>query len=267
MVSVPALSCEQGVQKQVEVNVPVIDVHELLWYLHSKLRIRTSECKVREYWEHQRNHRVPHAVNFPCSASDRIPFSLYGDECSLQAQESGTTGDTKVTAIFLSLTLFKPKTVKHGHYLIFAMRDSDMVHDQLATLRPVLRHIVWSSNLAYDGYFPSTTMDGTLLVGMKLQRAGQPLAGGRKFACCELKEDWLYHQRMLRLQQIPVSKKVCFLCDACSSDSSNMVYYDDAETAAWRSTEVTTAAFIMHKVRPDALRHLGCNHAWGIEQL
>ena len=267
MVSVPALSCEQGVQKQVEVNVPVIDVHELLWYLHSKLGIRTSECKVREYWEHQRNHRVPHAVNFPCSASDRIPFSLYGDECSLQAQESGTTGDTKVTAIFLSLTLFKPKTVKHGHYLIFAMRDSDMVHDQLATLRPVLRHIVWSSNLAYDGYFPSTTMDGTPLVGMKLQRAGQPLAGGRKFACCELKGDWLYHQRMLRLQHIPVSKKVCFLCDACSNDSSNMVYYDDAETAAWRSTEVTTAAFIMHKVRPDALRHLGCNHAWGIEQL
>ena len=263
MVTVPTLSCEKGVQEQNETKVPVMDVHELLWYLHSTLGIRTPECKVREYWQHQRSHGVPHAVNFPCRASDHIPFSLYGDECSLQSHEAGTP-DTKITAIFLSLTLFKPKTVKHGHYLIFAMRDSDMVHDGLATLRPILRHIAWSSNLAYDGFFPTTALDGAPLVGNKLERAGQPLAGGRKFACCELKGDWLYHQRMLQLQHIPVAKRVCFLCNACSSDSSNMVYYDDDENAAWRSTEVDTPAFIMQKVRPDALRHLGRNKLTGL---
>ena len=95
MVSVPAMSCEQGVQKQVEVNVPVIDVHELLWSLHLKLGIRTLECKVREYWEHQRNHRVPHAVNFPCSASD------------MQSSRSGSSGCflTSVSRSTASLSL------------------------------------------------------------------------------------------------------------------------------------------------------------------
>ena len=111
MVKVPVWSWPQGVKTQIEVEVPVLDVHEVLWYLHSRLGIRTPPQKVAEYWDHQKKHGNPHALGFPGSTcgAGHVPFSLYGDEVSVGAFRDPAD---KITGVFVSLTLFNKESHK-----------------------------------------------------------------------------------------------------------------------------------------------------------
>ena len=107
---VPITIVQDG--KEVHTTVPVLDVHELLDYVHAELKLCCPMDKAEEYWKHLRDHGQPHAKFFP-GTDAHIPFSLFGDECCL-----GDPKD-KVTGIFLSLTLFKPKNVRLGQFLLF----------------------------------------------------------------------------------------------------------------------------------------------------
>ena len=254
--AVPVWEFADGKWQVVQTTIPVLDVHELLAYTYHQLKLRCPKEKVQEYWQHLKSVNMPFAASHPGS-SEHVPFSLYGDECCL-----GDPKD-KVTAMFLTLTLFRPKRVRLGHFLLFAMKDQDMVHEGLATMGPILEHLVWSSNLAFGGRWPSCDASGKDLPAAKARLAGQWLADGTRFACCELKGDWKWHERVLRLRHTPVSMKCCFQCDAVADDSSPNKYYDtpdahDARNPGWVSTEVTTSQFITQKLRPGTLSPLHC---------
>ena len=235
-----------GQMTEVETTVPVVDVHELLDYLRTELKLVPPPEVVQNYWRHLRECDMPHAKCFP-GDDDHIPFSLYGDECVL-----GDPKD-KVTGIYLSLTLFKPKSVREGQFLLFCMQDEHMIHDQLRTLRPVLQHLVWSCNVAFSGVYPELDAFGQQLPMKKRRLAGTMMAGNCRYACAELKGDWKYHERVLRLKATPVSRECCFLCDAHAADDT-LRYYSIGDEAPWVATEVTTAGFINRKVRPGPLR-------------
>ncbi|CAE7943221.1 unnamed protein product, partial [Symbiodinium necroappetens] len=148
-VTVPIYETISGTLTEVETTVPVLDVYELLEYLYKDLGLVCPPEKAREYWQHMRQNGNPHALRFPAAGDSHIQFSLYGDECCL-----GDPKD-KVTGIFVSLTLFKPKVSKHREFLIFAMQ----------ALPPA-----------------------------KQKLAGQSFAGHCKYACVELKGDWKWHE-------------------------------------------------------------------------
>ena len=214
--TVPIYETINGTLTEVETTVPVLDVHELLDYLYTDVGLVCPPEKASEYWRHMRQHGNPHAVNFPSTGESHIPFSLYGDECCL-----GDPKD-KVTGIYVSLTLFKPKVSKYREFLIFAMQDSIMIHDGLKTLIPVLRHIVWSCNVAFEGKYPACNIAGEALPPSKQKLAGQSFAGRCKYACVELKGDWKWHERVLRLIYTPVSIQCCFLCKAQQARDTRM---------------------------------------------
>ena len=249
MVSVPVYTWHRGYKEKIQVPVEVLDVHEVLSYLHTELGLCTPHEKVNEYWTHCKMHGQPHATSYPEGREDLIPFGIYGDETSL-----GDPSD-KITCIFLILTLWKPKVVKRGHFLLCTLKDMELIHDGLESMIPILRHITWSSNVSYNGKFPSCNAEGLPLPESKQARAGQPLGDGRGYACVELRGDWLWHQRILRLRDIPVARRMCYLCDAVATDESPLKYYDDSEDAPWRSTHVDAMQFINRKVRPGPLRH------------
>ena len=244
-VVVPVAEMVNGTLVETEAKVPVIDVHELLDYLHTELNIRCPMEETHRFWNHLRANGMPFATSFP-GTDDHIPFSLYGDECVL-----GDPKD-KVTGIFLSLTLFKPKGVRQGQFLLFCTQDAHMIHDNLKTLIPVLRHIVHCCNSAFAGVYPSTDACGEALPAKKAALAGRRMAGDRLYACSELKGDWKYHERILRLKATPVSRECCFLCNAEAADT-DLRYYDIDDSAGWLGTEVSTATFINRKVRPGPL--------------
>ena len=231
--------------KEVPSKVPVLDVHELLDYLHSELKLQCPLEHTQRFWTHLRDHDQPFAKLFP-GTTEHVPFSLFGDEVCL-----GDPKD-KCTGIFLSLTLFKPKHVRENEFLLFALQDEMMVHENLKTLQPILKHIVWSCNIAFAGRYPSCDGDGGPLQPSKQAKAGQYFADGRRYACAELKGDWKWHERVLRLRDTPTSKKCCFLCDA-TADDSQTCYYALGDEAGWATTQVSTASFIASKVRPGVL--------------
>ena len=156
-----------------------------------------------------------------------------------------------MTGLFLQLTLFKPKAVRQGMWLLCAIQDACMVHDNMTTLRPILQHIVWSCNQAYAGRYPHVSSDGSPLQGVKAEKAGLEFFGGTRWACAELRGDWKWHERTLRLLRTPVSKKCCFLCDA-RADDTRLRYYDVADDAAWRNAQLDTNGFLASALRPGA---------------
>ena len=242
---VPIYEMVDGERREGQTTVPVLDVHELLDFLHKDLLLQCPPEDTRRYWQHMRACSMPHAVNFP-GTDNHVPFSLYGDECCL-----GDPKD-KVTGIYVSLTLFKPKLAKYREILIVAMQDSIMIHEGLKSLLPVLRHIVWSCNVAFEGKYPSCNAAGELLPPRKQQMAGQKFADQRKYACVELKGDWKWHERVLRLINTPVSIKCCFLCRAEARDN-NLRYYDTSPRAPWIGSEFSTPGFITNAIRPGNL--------------
>ena len=245
-VTIPIYATVNGEKREVETTVPVLDVHELLDYLRTDLELAPPEKVVKQFWQHLRAVDMPYAQSFP-GTDDFIPFSLYGDECVL-----GDPKD-KVTGIFLSLTLFKPKAARQSLFLLCCLQEENLIHENLKSLSPTLQHIVWSCNVAFAGVYPETDAFGKPLTPAKQKIAGRIMAGGCRYACAELKGDWKYHERVLRLQATPVSRECCFLCDAQASDEP-LRYYAIGDEAPWVATEVTTAGFINRKIRPGPLR-------------
>ncbi|CAE7351865.1 unnamed protein product [Symbiodinium sp. CCMP2456] len=234
---------EGDARQEVEATIPVLDVHELLDYLQSELHLVCPAESTQQFWEHLRDRGNPFALGFPGS-DKHVPFTIYGDELTL-----GKDAKDKVTGVFLQLTLFKPRSARQGLWLLCAIQDAVMVHSNMKTLKPVLEHIIWSCNVAFDGRYPRLSSNGTLLRGAKAQKAGQEFAGGARWACSEFRGDWKWHERTLRLLRTPVSKKCCFLCDAEATDQA-LRYYDVADGAAWRASQLDTNGFLAKAIRP-----------------
>ena len=237
----------EGQRSEVQTTIPVLDVHELLDYLQTELKLECPKDKVRAYWKHLRENGNPFVNNFPAAVNDlecMVPFTIYGDELTL-----GKDPKDKVTGIFLQLTLFKPKAARQGIWLLAAVQDACMIHENHKTLRPILEHIVWSCNQACTGIYPTLSRTGAALTGLKSNKAGQKFAGDTRWVCAELRGDWKWHERTLRLLRTPTSKKCCFLCDAEASDGP-LRYYDLRDGAAWRHAGFDTPAFLRRAIRP-----------------
>ena len=228
-------------------TIPVLDPHEVLDYVQAELKLECPKDKVRGFWKHLRENGNPFANNFPAAENDleqMVPFTIYGDELTL-----GKDAKDKVTGIFLQLTLFKPKEARQGIWLLAAVQDACMIHENLKTLMPIMEHIVWSCNQACIGSYPTVSRTGSALTGLKSKKAGQKFSGDTRWLCAELRGDWKWHERTLRLLRTPTSKKCCFLCDGEASDGPNR-YYDLEDSASWRTTQLDTAGFLRHSLRP-----------------
>ncbi|CAE6972780.1 unnamed protein product [Symbiodinium sp. CCMP2592] len=195
----------EGDRKEVQMTIPVLDPHEVLDYVQSELKLECPKTHVSGFWKHLRENGNDFAKKFPGDLQQMTPFTIYGDELTL-----GKDPKDKVTGIFLQLTLFKPKQARQGIWLLAAIQDSTMVHDQLKTLTPILEHIVWSCNQACIGSYPTVSRRGSALTGLKAKKAGQKFSGDARWVCAELRGDWKWHERTLRLLRTPTSKKCPF---------------------------------------------------------
>ncbi|CAE7479305.1 unnamed protein product [Symbiodinium sp. CCMP2592] len=266
-IEVPVRSMDtEGNENIVPMQLPVLDVHEVLAYLHNEVKVEVPAEMVQNYYAHMEAVDMPWIRGFPGDKTE-IPFSLYGDECCLSADPHD-----KVVAFFMSIHLFRPTSVRQGQFLIAAVQHDLLVDDEcLRSLFPILQHIVWSCNVAFEGRYPHTRFDGGSLTPSKLQKAGTPLANGRRWVCSQVKGDWKWLEKVLRLLPTPVSKQPCYMCDACSDDSA-MKYYDTGDIQqepGWAATEVNTVGFIARKVRMTlvSLGYFGDPDALDLQQL
>ena len=199
------------------------------------LRVPLEE--LRRFWEHLISVKHPWACTHP-GAHSHIPISLYGDDCRI-----GEATD-KVTAFFMSLTLFKPKSVRHSQFLLACVRNELIIEENLCTISPILRHIVWSCNIAFHGMWPHRGPYGETLPASKQRLSGQQLCEGNAYTVAEVKGDWAWHCKVLRLVNTWKSLQVCFLCRARADERGGTPYTEFGENAAWAATQVDTLNFI-----------------------
>ena len=206
-------------------TVYMLDPHSVVAYLVNVIGVRIPAQEVAAYWGHAQAHDEAWARNHPAT-SRHIPLGLYGDE----ARFSTTFSQDKVLGIFLNMPLWRPRSIRASRFLLFAIEENKLYKH--FTLDAVLRRIVWSINLLFDGVLP------------QVDPAGKPLRGalhglickdGSLFALTELRGDQLFHKQLFRWKAswTWTALKVCHKCQAESRGSHQLYYHWDN----WTSTE------------------------------
>ena len=187
-----------------DVAVPILDPCEVLAYLVDDVGLTCPRDVTAEYWSRQRQHYEQHPAT-----DAHVPVSLYGDDVQVNRQ-----GDS-ITAVYLSLTLFKPKKVRVCHYMIFSLRTHLIAG--CFTLWPLLAYVVGRLNAAWHGVGVSRTM----------------------FALAEIKGDWPFLRKILRFEPSFTGNRVCHHCKATVFQHDHP-FWDFDSTGA----EVTTLDFL-----------------------
>ena len=117
----------------------------------------------------------------------------------------------KVRGIFVSLPLFRPRSIRMSRWLLFSI-DEKLLY-QNVTLHSVLRRIVWSANLLFEGVYPAS---GPFGEEFDPKLSGKPICGGKRFAVTELRGDQLWHKQVWQHKASwkgGVHESVCCQCD------------------------------------------------------
>lgn len=189
---------------------PILYPHEVLAYLW-EIGMSIPKADLHKYWDHSRSVREGWALETAASR-DHVPLALYGDSARLSTVQT----QEKITGVFLSLPLFRPKTVRASRYLLWSC-DTFKVYSN-RTLNKVFRVICWSLNAAFLGQWPRQSVNGAILDGKR----GQLCADGTKFATTELRGDWEWHKVTFRFKECSWNaKNPCYRCACVASSQTN----------------------------------------------
>lgn len=213
MVSLPLKSQKSPSGYELQ-DLPVLDVHRLMDVLVTTIGVSIPPSRVNAYWRVHRDELKEDWAVYSPATKDHIPFALYGD--SAKILDDGT----KIVGIYVSLpAVWRPRSGRCARWCIFALEEHRFYGHY--TLDGVLRRIVYSCNLLFDGIDPD--------------QPDQLLANGRKFICTELKGDWAWHKWCIRFRSSwQRLDQVCFLCNAKGrSDDASELYYCLDDTPGW----------------------------------
>ena len=195
------------------VKLPLLDVHEVLAFVHDVAHLRSPPAHVQFYWSWGRRFGAGWSR---LGGPNIIPVGLYADETKYGGPFSHSE---KVLGIFLNLVLHRPRSIRYSRFCIFALRSQLMLGTR--TLYPVLRRVVYGFHLAYKGVNP----DGTRLC-----------SDGSKFLCTELRGDLAWHKMVWNFKSVGwQAKEVCWFCKA-RSEGGDLSYTEFGEDASWTNT-------------------------------
>ena len=210
-------------------DIPLLDPHAVLHYLHEEVGLRTEPNLIRNYWE----RAAAHNVGWATAQTDysAVPIGIYADETKYGLQES----QEKVLGIFMNFVLFRPANIRLSRFLICAIRSKKLMLPGNRTLMPIFERIVWSMGWASKGLFPDKDADGSPLPPQEAAKAGRPL--GAKFFVTELRGDLEWHKLIWGFPDGWQSTKICFWCNATRTGrNQNLLYTNTGENAPWRAT-------------------------------
>ena len=233
------------------VEHPIIHPHRLLAYLFDHVNLEIATDDLCQYWEDARKYKRPWAKKCPPTSS-HIPLALYGDSAKTATQYKFE----KVTGIFLALPLWRPKSMRYSHFLLFSCMTLDMIKSR--TLNMVWRRLAWSLNTAFEGVYPSIGCRGKSLSQKEVELAGSPLTRGRhKFIVTEYRGDWEYHRDTFKLKASWNGKIVCMKCPALSKGDPGLLYYnyggDASDNCQWIQQEFSLSQFVSLRLKDKAL--------------
>lgn len=148
---------------------PYLLPHEVLAFMHAS-GARTPKEHLETYWNWGKRFGCGWARFGDAST---VPVGIYGDE----AKYNDGPPQEKILGIYINFVLFRPASIRHSRFLIFAMRSSYNLGP--ATLYPLMWKLVESLHVAFLGKYPN----------------GQPLCDdGSRFLVTELRGDLVWHK-------------------------------------------------------------------------
>ena len=146
-----------------------------------------------------------------------LRIGLYGDEANIS---ENVFDPFKVLCIFMNVIHYRPANIRLSRYLIFNIRSDWIAGPQ--TLRPILRKMTESLNLAFDspGLFDNR----------------------ERFIVAEFRGDQEFHRKIWQHTAHWLGINVCCKCGAKSS--GHCLYTDVRDDPDWANTEYDTVKFI-----------------------
>lgn len=227
-------------------ELSLLEPFSVVRYMFCDVGIHVDYNQVGQFWSHHWQVGSPWAVN--SSASQRhIPLGLHGDGAKLR--QLAYQAPQKMVGIFLNAPLWRPRSVRAGRWLLFAIREEDLYKHE--TLNAAYHRIVWSLNCLHSGLYPCSGPNGEPLEGKFRERANTPICNGMQFSVTEIRGDWAYHKQSLRFRSSwsgGVNVPVCFQCPAMNSGPD--CYYDVSENSPLWSKQYNLVQFLVEQV-PD----------------
>lgn len=159
-------------------------------------------------------------MNHPATSA-HIPLSLYGDSCKVH-------GGVKILGVFLGIPVWRPASTRCSRWLLCALEESRMWGRE--TLDATFARITYSLNLLIDAW------DGE-----------KELCGSRRFACTELKGDWLWHKQLWSFFSAWTKPmNVCYRCTAKARSTVDSDLFWDVDNGVWH--EYTKLEFIVEQL-------------------
>ena len=234
---------------------PILHPHRILTFLFDQVGLEIPIEQVQEYWRDAQACGRPWAEG---ETSCRIPVALYGDSAKTWVQYKFE----KITGIFMSLPLWRPRSVRCSKFLLFSCPTEKLVSNR--TYNTVFRRIVWSLNYAFDGINPTAAPRGKTLTPEEVQRAGTPVTRqGHKFVVTEVKGDWEYIRDTFRVSASWNGNTICYKCPAMAKGPPGLVYFNFGSSPSsgcmWLKEEFSLQGFISLRLKSKNLCALA-NH-------
>lgn len=222
----------------------ILDPISVVDYLFNEVGVDIPEPMVTSYWNHYRGPRVSAkwAVRHP-ARSDAIPIGLYGDACKIRQGE-------KMVGIYMNLPMYRPRSIRCSRFLLTAVQEELMYKRK--TLDCIWRFVVWRVNLLLEGKYPSCDINGRLLQGPEMLRAGREVVAGKTFALTELRGDWVWLKDCLSFRSSwkgGTTYPVCFKCEARAREPH--LYYNVQRNSDVWNTEYTNVADFLASQMPN----------------
>lgn len=217
-------------------NQPVLYPHQVLDYLFNVVCMDLDLSDRQQFWRHARNNMESWAVLHPASDGHH-PVGLYGDSARLNTQNKAE----KICGIFLSLVLFRPRSVRFSRFLLWSCDSLKFFKNR--TTNHVLRIIVWSLWHCFRGVHPSFDLHGHPI---QSDKSGKQLTPKKDmFAVVEYRGDWEWHKQIWRFDSSWKSAdRVCYRCFANAQS-----YHDTSPHAQWMSQEIGVLEFFIHRLK------------------
>ena len=216
---------------------PFLDPHRIIEFLYNKCKIEIPKEDVKQYWELSRRNREPWATASEATSS-HVPLGIYGDAATIVMKYGAKES---ITAIFLNLVLWRPRSVRMSRFLVCALPD-DRMHSH-HTLNEILRRACWSLNSLYDNKHPVVGVGGSQLPPHLQKLAGGSITRvGACFTVTEIRGDWQWLKKIFRFPGWN-AHEMCHHCPARSEGNHALRYYN-FDDASWIQSPFSTVEFL-----------------------
>jgi len=244
-VSVPVLDEKSPAGYQV-VRQPVLLPHRIMAYLCNHCELDIPESAIHQYWDNAIASKETYAS---LDSRHRVPLGFYGDAAQLVTK----CRIEKMLCFFANIVIFRPRSIRYSRFLLWSCDVSLLYKNR--TVNSILRWVVWSFNILYEGIYPSARPGG-LPLASKAERdlAGTWLTRQKyQFQVVEVRGDWEFHKMLWQFKSSwkgGVNVGICFRCPAMArSPDVGLQYWNmDDEDSTWAREEFNTHEFISKMV-------------------